>query len=116
MVSPPLVSRRAAPYVCVCALIYSRDHRVLVGRDIIVSRPAYSVIASRHGSPLVVHLKSAGFCFFRAHIFAGLCRLVCARRRVRRSRDFLGWEVLGAVMAHHPALHFFNPGPNNKTG
>ena len=48
--------------------------------------------------------------------FAGLCRLVCARRRVRRSRLFWGGRCSGHPPAHHPALHFFEPGPNNKTG
>jgi hypothetical protein len=97
------------------ALIYPRDDRVLVGRDIIVSRPASSVIASRHDSPLLCIL-SPGFCFFRAHIFAGLCRLVCARRRVRRSRDFLGWEVLGPSTAPSPDPSFFRPRPRQQNG
>ena len=89
---------------------------MLVGRGIIVPRPASSVIASRRGSPLVVHFKSAGFCFFRAHIFAGLCRLVCARRRVRRSRDFLGWEVLGGSDGPPPGPPLFRPRPRQQNG
>ena len=72
---PSLVSRRAAPCLCVCALVYPRDHRVLVGRDIIVSRPASSVIASRHGSPLVVHFKSG---VLLTHFFWPLSSDVCA--------------------------------------
>ena len=61
------------------ALIYPRDDRVLVGRDIIVSRPASSVIASRHDSPLVVHFKSG---VLLTHFFwplsSGVCAAACA--------------------------------------
>ena len=39
---------------------------------------------------------------------------LCVRGGVcPRSRGFWGG---GEVMAHHPALHFFGPATNNKTG
>jgi len=75
---PSLVSRRAAPCLCVRALIYPRDHRVLVGRDIIVSRPASSVIASRHDSPLLCILSPPDFASF-VHTFLLAFVVWCVR-------------------------------------
>ena len=98
------------------ALIYPRDHRVLVGRDIIVSRPASSVIASRRGSPLVVHFKSGVLLLSLSSIFLAFV-VWCVRGGVCGGRViFWGGRCSGHPPPLHPTLHFFDPGPNNKTG
>ena len=111
----PLVSRRPL-CMWVHALIYPRDHRVLVGRDIIVSRRASSVIAPRHDSPLLCILSPPGFASF-VHTFFLAFVVWCVRGGVCGGRViFWGGRCSGHPPPLHPTLHFFDPGPDNKTG
>ena len=103
--------------LCVRALVYPRDDRVLVGRGIIVPRRRLvCIVASRHDSPSLCILSPPGFASF-VHTFLLAFVVWCVRGGVCGGRViFWGGRCSGPSTGPPPGPPFFQPRPKQQNG